>query len=238
MMEPPKSAFVLTAGLGLRMRPLTDDRPKPLVEVRGRPLIDHVLDRIADAGIQRAVLNLHYKGDMLRRHLDGRDAPEIVFSDESEALLDTGGGTKKALPLLGDGPFLTHNCDSLWIEGMGSNLERLIAGFDEDRMDALLLLAPLVNAIGFDGRGDFDMSPEGHITRREEMRMAPYAWTGVQIVSPRLFEDAPAGAFSTNLLFDAAIERERLYGIRLDGTWMHVGTPAAIGEVEGALARA
>ncbi|NWG46790.1 MAG: nucleotidyltransferase family protein [Alphaproteobacteria bacterium] len=237
MKAPPATAFVLTAGLGTRMRPLTDSRPKALVEVAGRTLIDRILDRIAAAGIGTAVLNLHYMGDRLRSHLAGRASPAIQYSDETGRLLDTGGGAKKALPLLGPGPFLTHNCDSIWIEGLGSNLDRLIAGYDPDRMDSLMLVAPLTTSIGFDGPGDFTMDAHGRLTRREEKRIAPFVSAGVQIIHPRLFENTPDTPFSMNLVWDRAIAQGRLFGLRLDGLWMHIGTPLAVTEAEAALAQ-
>ena len=233
----PTRAMVMAAGLGKRMLPLTEDIPKPLVKVAGRPLIDHVLDRLAAAGVTEAVLNLHYKGEALQKHLDGRNAPAVAYSDETELLLDTGGGVKKALPLLGKEPFFTHNSDSIWIEGMSNNLGRMGEMWDETRMDALMLLAPLVTSTGFDGRGDFTMDGLGRLRRRKERTMAPFVWTGVQIIRPQAFEDTPEGPFSTNLIWDRAIENGRLYGLRLDGRWMHVGSPSGIDEAETALRR-
>ena len=231
-----KTAMVLAAGLGTRMRPANNVKPKPLVEVRGRTLIDRVLDRLIDAGVSRAVINIHYKAEMLRAHLAERRDIAIEFSDETGLLLDTGGGVRKALPLLGGAPFLTHNSDSLWIEGMGRAIPRLAAGFDPERMDALMLMASTVTATGYDGRGDFTMDEEGHLHRREEARVAPFVWTGVQIVHPRLFEGCPDGAFSINLLLNRAIDKGRLYGLRHDGIWMHVGDPAGLAEAEARLA--
>ncbi len=228
MQTAAPKAMVLAAGLGTRMRPLTDDRPKPLVEVCGRPLIDRVLDRLSQAGIGEAVVNIHYKGAMLRDHLAGRNAPRITISDETDALLDTGGGVVKALPLLGAAPFVTYNADSIWLESNGSNIARLIEAFDPERMDALMLLAPMVNACGFDGAGDFHMAPDGRLSWREKGGRAPFAWTGVQMVSPQLFNDPPGPAFSTRVVWDRAMARRRLFGLRLDGYWMHVGTPEGV----------
>jgi MurNAc alpha-1-phosphate uridylyltransferase len=228
----PKTAMVLAAGLGTRMRPLTQEVPKPLVRLRGQALIDHVLDRIAAAGIRRAVVNVHHMADSLEKHLAGRKRPEIVISDERGELLDTGGGVLKALPKLGPDPFLIHNSDSVWIEGVGSNLARLFRAWDGERMDSLLLLALASTSIGYDGRGDFLMAADGPLSRRTEGRVAPFVFTGVSLAHPRLFEGAKPGRFSLNALWDRAIERGRLYGIRLDGTWMHVGTPEALDEAE------
>lgn len=233
----PTRAMVLAAGLGKRMLPLTEDIPKPLVKVAGRPLIDHVLDRLTAAGVTDVVVNLHYKGNVLRKYLDGRNTPNVLFSDETDLLLDTGGGVRKALPLLGDGPFFTHNSDSIWIEGMSNNLCRMGEMWDEAGMDALMLLAPLATSTGFDGRGDFTMDGMGRLRRRKERTVAPFVWTGVQIIRPQVFEGTPDGPFSTNLIWDRMIEQDRLYGIRLDGRWMHVGSPAGIEEAEAALAR-
>lgn len=231
-----ESAMILAAGLGTRMRPVNNTKPKPLVEVAGRTLIDRVLDRCIAAGIARAVVNVHYMADQLKAHLAKRDDIAIVISDEADQLLDTGGGIARALPLLGPQPFLSHNSDSLWVEGMGRALDRLSQHFDPDRMDALLLMASSVTALGYSGRGDFTMDEEGRLSRREEARVAPFVWTGVQIVHPRLFEGCPQGAFSLNVLLNRAIEAERLYGIRHDGIWMHVGSPDGLADAEGYLA--
>ncbi|ESR25999.1 nucleotidyltransferase family protein [Lutibaculum baratangense] len=229
----PRNAMVLAAGLGTRMRPLTESRPKPLVEVLGKPLIDHTLDRLAEAGIETAVVNVHYLADQLTEHLRARARPpEVVISDERDELLETGGGLKKALPLLGHEPFLLANTDSIWIEGTTPLLARLVDGWDEEAMDALLVVAPTVLAFGYSGTGDFLMTPEGRLRRRPERTLAPFVYTGLGIISPRLLSEAPDGAFSLNLSFDAAIERERLFGLRMDGPWMHVGTPDAIAEAE------
>ncbi len=232
MSAVPEQAMVLAAGLGTRMRPLSDKRPKPLVEVGGRTLIDRVLDRLIEAGIKRVVINVHYQADMLEAHLAKRHDIAICISDERGLLLDTGGGVAKALHHFGDAPFITHNADSLWSEGMGRALERLSRAFDPERMDALMLLAPTVSSIGYVGRGDFTMDETGHLSRREEGRIAPFVWAGVQILHPRLFEGCPKGAFSTNLLWDRAIAKGRLYGIRHGGVWMHVGSPEDVQAAE------
>lgn len=235
-MNGPKRAMVMAAGLGTRMRPLTSDRPKPLVKVAGKTLIDHTLDRLVAAGVTLAVVNVHYKADMVKEHLAKRRDIEIVFSEESDALLGTGGGVVKALPQLGSDPFFVVNSDTVWVENVGHALDRMIARWDGDKMDALLLLASMVTALGFEGPGDFNMDSMGHITRVAEGRLTPFAYPGVQIVHPRLFDPAPMGSFSTNRVWDIAIEKERLFGIRLDGVWIHVGTPQAVKEAEDYLA--
>jgi MurNAc alpha-1-phosphate uridylyltransferase len=232
------TAMVLAAGLGKRMRPLTDVVPKPLVRLKSKPLIDHVLDRLAAGGIKRAVVNVHYLPDLIEAHLASRTNPGIIISDERDALLDTGGGVVRALPLLGDAPFLIHNSDSVWIEGVGSNIARLIQAFDPDRMDSLMLLALGATSLGYDGHGDFAMDADGVLSRRGERREAPFVFTGVSIAHPRLFEDAPKGAFSLNTLWDRAIDRGRLFGLRLEGAWMHVGTPQSVEEAERWIDRA
>jgi MurNAc alpha-1-phosphate uridylyltransferase len=227
--------MVLAAGLGERMRPLTDRIPKPLVVVDGKPLIDHVLDRLAAAGVERAVVNVHYLADQIERHLAGRRQPRIVIADERAKLLDTGGGVVKALDKLGREPFFHVNSDSIWIDGAKPNLDRLAAGFDPARMDALLLLAPAANSIGYSGRGDFTMRPDGRLQRRAEREVAPFVYAGAAVFAPALFAGAPEGAFSLTRLFDSAAEAGRLYGLRLEGIWMHVGTPDAIALAEAAI---
>lgn len=226
------TAMILGAGLGTRMRPLTDVVPKPLVRLNGKALIDHALDRLEAAGITRVVVNAHYRADQLEAHLKTRTSPRILISDERDELLDTGGGVVKALPLLGDKPFLIHNSDTAWIEGIGGSLSRLIAGWDGDRMDSLMLLALAATSVGYDGHGDFNMEASGVLTRRRERVEAPFVFAGVSIAHPRLFAGAPAGAFSLNKLWDGAIEKRRLHGTRLDGVWMHIGTPEALAEAE------
>lgn len=231
------TAMVLAAGLGQRMRPLTADRPKPLVEVDGRALIDRVLDRLAAGGIETAVVNIHYLGEQIIDALAARKRPRIVISDERGELLDTGGGVAKALALLGDAPFFVHNSDSIWTEGVEDNLQRMRKYWDGARMDCLMLLAMTTTSTGYDGRGDFTMDSQGRVSRRGEHEVAPFAFTGVSIMHPRLFEDAPAGAFSLNRLWDRAIAAGRLYGLRLEGRWMHVGSPLGLAEAERALAK-
>ncbi|HEY9214005.1 MAG TPA: nucleotidyltransferase family protein [Ancylobacter sp.] len=231
------NAMVLAGGLGTRMRPLTDHLPKPMVEVNGRALIDHVLDRLANAGVEKAVVKLHHHADLLEKHLAGRTRPRIVFSDERDLLLDTGGGIKKALPELGPGPFFSINSDTIWIEGIRPNLPALAANFDPERMDGLLLLAPSVISIGYDGMGDFLLDGDGRLTLRVDRMVAPFVYAGAAVLSPRLFEGAPEGPFSLVKLFARAIESGRLFGQRMEGVWMHVGTPDAIAEAEEAIRR-
>jgi len=227
---------VMAAGLGTRMRPLTDDRPKPLVEVAGKTLIDHALDRLVAAGVTMAVVNAHYKSDMLKEHLAKRKDIEIRVSEENDELLGTGGGIVKALPNFVNEPFFVLNSDSVWVEGMGQALERMKERWDPEEMDALLLMASMVTAIGFEGTGDFQMDAEGRLSRVPPRRISPFAYPGVQIVHPSIFDNAPGTSFSMNVLWDVAIEKQRLYGVRLDGVWMHVGTPDAVREAEGLLA--
>jgi len=235
MTTTPKNAMVLSAGLGTRMRPLTERMPKPLVEVGGKPLIDHVLDRLAAAGVERAVVNVHHFAEQLERHLAGRSKPEITISDERGLLLGTGGAVVKALPLLGEAPFFHVNSDSIWIDGVKPNLVRLAEGFDPAAMDALLLLAPTTGSIGYAGRGDFAFAADGRLTRRAERAVAPFVFAGAAILAPTLFKDAPQGEFPLTMLFDRAVEQGRLYGLRLEGLWMHVGTPDAIALAENAI---
>ncbi|MDQ0468131.1 nucleotidyltransferase family protein [Labrys wisconsinensis] len=229
-------AMLLAAGLGKRMRPLTDTRPKPLVTVAGRTLADHVLDRLAAAGVRTAVVNVHHHADQMERHLAARTAPRIVISDERAGLLDSGGGVKKALPLLGKRPFVVCNSDSFWIEGPSRNLPRLFAAWDPDAMDILMLVAPTATSIGFDGPGDYMLDAFGRLERRRERAVAPFAYAGVLLIKPQLFQGMP-DAFSLNRLFDAAEAKGRLHGRRLDGIWLHVGTPAAIDAAEAQIAR-
>lgn len=232
MDNAPSRAMILAAGLGTRMRPLTNDRPKALVEVNGRALIDHAIDRLVAAGVVTVIVNVHHFADLVIAHTAKRKDVRIVISDERDQILDTGGALKKALPLFEDEPVFTHNCDTIWAEGLTSALTRMARQFDPKTMDALLLLAPIVTSLGYDGRGDFDMGPTGELTRREEQRMAPFAYMGVQIIHPRFLDGAPEGAFSTNRLWDRSIEAKRLFGLRLDGTWMHVGTPEGLADAE------
>jgi MurNAc alpha-1-phosphate uridylyltransferase len=226
--------MVLAAGLGLRMRPLTDRMPKPLVPVAGRPLLDHVLDKLAEAGVREAVVNVHYLPDQIIDHVAPRDAPRVIISDERDVVLGTGGGVVKALPLLGDAPFFHVNADTMWIDGVRSNLARLAEAFDPERMDILLLMSPTTSSIGYHGAGDYAMAADGTLRKRKEHQVVPFVYAGVAIMSPAMFADAPQGAFSLTRTFDRAEEQQRLYGLRMDGVWMHVGTPDAIAAAEDA----
>jgi len=235
MIKTPKTAMVLAAGLGKRMRPLTDDRPKPLIEVAGKPLIDYALDRFAAAGVTRAVVNVHYFADMMEAHLASRAAPEILISDERALLLETGGGLKKAAPLLGDAPFFCTNTDAILLDESGEACARLAEAFDTARMDALLLLVPRARASGYDGAGDFELFEDGRIAFRAGAS-APHVFTGLQILSPRLLEGAPDGPFSTRLLWDKALKAGRLFGALHHGFWMHVGDFEGLKAAEARLA--
>lgn len=229
-----RRAMVLAAGLGLRMRPLTEARPKPLIMVAGRPLIDHGLDRLQAAGVEQVVVNVHHLADQLERWAEQRREPRIVLSDERDRLLDTGGGVVKALPLLGAAPFFVLNSDSLWLEGAEPTLERMRQAWS-DAMDALLLVAPTAHAVGYAGPGDFHLDPEGRLTRRGDSEVAPFVFAGCYLAAPRLFEGAPEGPFSTNLVWDRALAADRLRGLRHDGLWLHVGSPEAIELAERAI---
>jgi MurNAc alpha-1-phosphate uridylyltransferase len=210
-----------------------DGMPKPLVRLNGKALIDHVLDRHAEAGIERVVVNVHHKADLIEAHLRGRRRPAIEISDERSSLLDTGGGVQKVIPRLGPGAFLIHNADSVWIEGVGSNLVRLMRAWDETRMDCLMLLALASQSVGYQGRGDFAFEADGHIRRRRvEQEMVPFAFTGVSLAHPRLFDRSPAPPFSLNAVWDTAIAKRRAYGLRMEGTWMHVGSRDALALAE------
>ena len=231
----PHSAMVLAAGFGTRMRPLTDHTPKPLVEVAGKPLIDHVLDRLDEVGVRTAVVNVHYLGEQIIAHTASRKAPNVIISDERNEVLDTGGGVAKALPLLGDAPFFHLNADTLWIDSVAPNLQRLADAFDPAHMDILLLMAPTAGSIGYDGAGDFTMLTDGRLQRRTEQHVVPFVYAGAAILSPAIFKGAPQGAFSLTKLFDEAATHGRLFGLRLEGIWMHVGTPGAIAAAEKAI---
>jgi MurNAc alpha-1-phosphate uridylyltransferase len=235
----PKSAIVLAAGLGTRMRPYNGHLPKPLVTVGGKSLIDYGLDRLSDAGVERAVVNVHHLADAVERHLAPRRKPRIEISDERAELLGTGGGIAKALPQLGsDAPFFLINSDTFWLDGVKPNFARLAEAFDAKTMDALLLLSPTTGSIGYEGRGDYTMLSDGRLRRRTEQEVVPFIYAGAAVLSPALFAAAPAGAFPLTLLFDRAGAKGRLFGLRLEGLWMHVGTPEAVAAAEAALAKA
>ena len=233
----PKTAMVFAAGLGKRMRPLSDATPKPLIKVAGRTLIDHCLDRLAANGVERAIVNVHWRADQIEAHLAHRKRPKIVISDERAKLLDQGGGIKRALPAIGPRPFLLCNTDSFWIEGPRSNISRLAEAFDPGLMDIVLLVAAGAGAVGVDWPGDFTMSHDGRLEPRESRHVAPFVYTGVGIVKPELFDNETADVFRLAPFFHAAAEEGRLFGVRLDGLWLHVGRPESIAEAERAIDR-
>jgi len=230
------AAMILAAGLGKRMRPLTATQPKPMVRVAGKPLIDHVLDRLEDAGVAKAVVNVHYLADLLENHLKSRKSPAVTISDERALLLETGGGMIRAQDLLPD-PFFCVNADNIWLDGPVDAFRELSEMWDAEKMDGLLLLVPHSGAFNYRGKGDFQMDPLGRITRRRSGRIAPFIFSGVQLVSKRLLREAPGGPFSTNILWSRAIDEGRLYGLCFTGEWFEVGDPSAIAPTEAALKR-
>ena len=230
------TAMIMAAGMGKRMRPLTASQPKPLVRVSGKPLIDHALDRLQTAGVRNAVVNVHYLADALEAHVKTREAPSVVISDEREQLLETGGGMVKAQAHLPD-PFFCLNADNIWLDGPKDAFYDLSTRWDPEKMDALLLLVPHARALNFRGKGDFHMDALGAVTRRRSGRIAPFIYTGIQLVSHRLLRAAPEGKFSTNILWSRAIEEGRLFGTSFTGQWFEVGTPQAIAPTEEALQR-
>jgi MurNAc alpha-1-phosphate uridylyltransferase len=229
--------MVLAAGLGKRMLPITRTIPKPLVRVHGKTLLDHALDALDAAGVESAVVNVHHLAAQIEAHLAARKSPSIVISDEREHLLESGGGVATALPHLGSEPFFIVNSDTFWVEGYRPNLLHLAEQWDGEQMDMLLLLAATPKAVGYSGAGDFTMDSEGRLSRRRERQVAPFVYAGAAICKPGIFRDLPQGAFSLNLLFDRLLEQGRLFGIRLDGLWLHVGTPDSIAEAEEAIER-
>jgi MurNAc alpha-1-phosphate uridylyltransferase len=234
--DVPGTAMIMAAGLGKRMRPLTATKPKPLIEVGGKALLDHVLERLLAAGVKKVVVNVHYLPEALEAHLKSRrHGLEVVISDERDLLMETGGGLVKASPLIDSDPFLALNSDNLWIDGPADTLKLLASQWDDEKMDALLLLVPLARALNHNGMGDFHMDRTGRIRRRERSHVAPFVFTGIQMASKRLLRDAPEGPFSTNLLWDRAIEEGRCFGAVHHGLWFDVGTPQSIGLTETAL---
>jgi MurNAc alpha-1-phosphate uridylyltransferase len=233
----PHTAMVFAAGIGSRMRPVTDTMPKPLVSIAGRPMLDHMLDRLDEAGVERAIVNVHYRADQVVAHLHGRTAPVISISDETSKLLDQGGGIRKVLAEIGSDPFLICNTDALWLEGPRPALPRLFASWDADRMDVLLLVASAVTSVGVDWPGDFTMAGDGRLERRRETTVAPFVYAGVGLIKPQLFHGIDDEVFRLAPFFFRAAERGRLFGSRLDGSWLHVGTPGAIAEAEAAVRR-
>jgi len=234
MAETLNRAMVLAAGKGLRMRPLTEKTPKPMLTLNGQPMIDHVLDRLVETGVVKAVVNTHHLSGQIERHLSTRTSPKIIFSKEVE-LLETGGGIKNALNKLGDNPFFAVNTDVFWLNGPSDALGRLSNIWDPEKMDALLLLHSTVNAYGYSGKGDFNSDPSGQLSRRPESEIVPWLFTGIQILKPEVLLEMPEGPFSLNLVFDHLIETKRLYGVIHDGEWFHVGTPQGLAEAEAYL---
>jgi N-acetyl-alpha-D-muramate 1-phosphate uridylyltransferase len=227
-----RRAMILAAGLGLRMRPLTETTPKPLIEVAGKPLIGYALDRLKAAGVERVVVNVHHLPEQIESWAASQTAPQIVISDERDRLLETGGGVAKALALLGEDPFFVLNSDSVWVEGARPALERMRQAWSAADMDALLLVCATAEAVGYCGSGDFHLDPGGRLVRRTPGETVPFVFAGCYLATPRLFAAAPQGPFSMNLLWDRALGEGRLHGIRHDGLWLHVGTPEAIAAAE------
>ncbi len=238
MTHTPNTAMVLAAGLGTRMRPLTDDRPKALVRVAGRALIDHVLDRLVEAGVTRAVVNVHAFADLLEAHVKRRGDIEVIISDERALLMETGGGVRKARALLGDSPIVVCNIDSVWEEPAGSAIARLAQAFDPARMDAQLMLAAMDEQLGYDGAGDFFMDEHGKLSFRDALPHTPWAYMGVQIIDPRIVDSEPLEPFSFTRVWRRLALAGRLFGAPLGGYWMHVGDPGARDEAELRLAAA
>jgi MurNAc alpha-1-phosphate uridylyltransferase len=237
--QVPHTAMIMAAGLGKRMRPLTATRPKPLIEVGGKPLLDHVLERLRAAGVTKVVVNVHYLADAVESHLATRQhGLEVIISDERKLLMETGGGLVQAEPLIDCDPFLAINSDNMWVDGPADTLRLLASHWDDDKMDALLLLVPLARAQNHRGTGDFHMDRSGRLRRRRKSHVAPFVFTGVQMLSKRLLRDPPQGPFSTNLLWDRAIEEGRCFGAVHQGLWFDVGTPASIDMTEAALENA
>jgi N-acetyl-alpha-D-muramate 1-phosphate uridylyltransferase len=234
--HPIDHAMVLAAGLGKRMRPITDTIPKPLIKVAGKALVDYIFDYCRDGGVSDAVVNVHYLADQMEAHVKAVKQPRITISDERAGLLDSGGGVKKAMPYLGTGPFFILNADAIWVDGPQPSLDRLRQQWNPDSMDILLLLAHSSSATGWGNRGDFAMDQNGRLRRAGRSEVTPFIYAGAGIWRPELFADRP-DVFSLNTLFDEAIEKGRLHGLRLDGVWMHVGTPDAIPEAEAAIRR-
>ncbi len=231
-----EKAMILAAGLGTRMRPLTDNTPKPLIKVNGKALLDYKLDAAKQAGIKTVVVNVHYLAEQIEEHLSKFNGLEIVISDEREKLLDSGGGIANALNHFDDQPFAILNSDTFWHGDNPPSLVQLIEFWNEDKMDILMALAKTDEAIGFDGAGDFFKDKYDLLTRRGKELSAPFAFSGDYIVHPKIFENAPDGPFSANSLYDEAIAAQRLYGLKLNGLWLHVGTPQSLSEAQSAIA--
>lgn len=232
MIDMPHTAMVLAAGLGTRMRPLTDATAKPLLDVAGRSMIDRLLDNLVVAGVERAVVNVHWCADLVEAHLQDRHDIQIVISDEREQVLETGGGLAKARPLLGDDPIFVINTDAFWEPTGPGPLKSLAQGFDLELMDEFLLLADIKRSLGFPGAGDFFRGEDGALTRRGEADSAPWAYAGVRILKPSLYDDEPAEPFSANRLWNDLLPRGRVHGLPLDRFWLHVGDPQALKDAE------
>ena len=231
------TAMIMAAGKGTRMMPLTADRPKPLIEVGGVALLDHVLDHLRDAGIGKIVVNVHYRAEQVEQHLAVFASDlDVRISDERDLLRDTGGGLVHALPIISDDPFICVNADNWWTNAGENAISRLVAAWDDDRMDVLMLLIPLEAASNSQGIGDFNMDADGQLSRRQGDTPATYVWTGIQMLSKRLIVDPPEDVFSTNVFWDRAIAEGRCMGIVHEGLWFDVGYPAAIAATEAKLA--
>ena len=230
MIPPPTKGMVLAAGLGTRMRPLTNSRPKPLINVAGHSLLDRALDWMANSGIKEVVVNTHYLSAQIEAHLQRRIQPHIILSPENEELLETGGGIARALPHLGEDPFICANSDTICIDGPVATITRLAQHWNDARMDALLLLHPVEKAIGYEGKGDFSITKTGNLSRRADAPFAPYIFTGIQLLHPRLFKECPLGAFSMNQLYDRNLSR--VAGLVHEGDWLHVGDPKGLTDAE------
>ncbi|MAV88749.1 MAG: mannose-1-phosphate guanylyltransferase [Rhodospirillaceae bacterium] len=227
-----ETAMILAAGLGLRLRPITNKIPKPLVKVANRTLLDHTIDKLLAIGVKTAIINIHYLGDQIRQHLSERTDLEIIFASEADTLLETGGGIKNVLEYFGNEPFLACNADVLWLNGPSPVLKRMQNSWHDEQMDGLLMLHSTVEAYGYTGNGDFELDSVGKLSRKLERELTPYLFTGVQILHPRIFKGTPSGAFSLNMIYDKLIKTDRLYGILNDGEWFHIGTPDGLDQAE------
>lgn len=234
-LDLPQKAMIMAAGLGLRMRPLTEHIPKPLVPVAGKPLIDYSLDLLAQSGIPEAVVNSHYLAQLLELHLHSRKAAPKIHISHEDVVLETGGGIKNALSMLGNSPFFVMNSDIIYVDGKVPALHRLAQAWDDEKMDALLLLNKVEDAVGYDGKGDFFIEDSGKLRRRAEDEAAPYVFTGVQIIHPRLFADSPDGKFSLNILYNKNLGR--IGALVHDGNWLHIGSPQELAQAEQWLAQ-
>lgn len=227
-----KTAFFLAAGMGTRMRPLSLTTPKPLIPVAGKALMDYTLDAAIEAGIERAVVNVHYLPEQIEAHMSSRADIEILISDERDELLETGGAIVRARSLLGQDPVFVINTDAFWVNAAENPFLTLDRLYDPDRMDDLLLLANRARSVGYPGRGDFELRPDGRITRRTPDAETDWAYAGVRITRPELYDGEALRPFSANVIWNRCLEARRLYGCPLDGQWMHVGEPATIVEAE------